>query len=334
MGTLAGWAYRKAITVNHTDDGAQTNYQMKLTVNHGDGADSTGLVYLNHHALNWPTDIQITASDGTTAVAFYRRESDATDGTWWLLCDSIPAGGTWTGYIYYGDADAADASSLVNTFGANCGDDFEWGAEDTDIDDAGHGNTTWTKNAPAGTAQISTDVAWQGTRSLRLSNAAAWFPRVAGTRTYAINWMIYKGATAYLDINHGDGADMINLYAGTDEVLKYIDSGVKSTGKSVTVDTWQELEVNDIDFTSATETFDFIFPAGAYSGNNLGMHWGNTDAANICRFSNSSVSYIDSVLVRKWTANEPTWAASGAEEALGSVIKSVPRIARIMLMSP
>ena len=108
MGTLSGWLYRKAITVNHTDDGAQTNYQMELSVIKGAGVDSTGVVYLGNHALNWPTDIQITASDGTTAVDFWREESDATDGTWWIECPTIAAGGTWTGYIYYGKVDAAE----------------------------------------------------------------------------------------------------------------------------------------------------------------------------------------------------------------------------------
>ena len=119
MGTLAGWEYRKPIVISHTGDGAQTNYQMKLSVVKGAGADSTGVVYLGNHALNWPTDILFTLSDGTTTAGadFWREESDATDGTWWLEANSIPAHpDDFHGYIYYGKLDASDASSGANTF--------------------------------------------------------------------------------------------------------------------------------------------------------------------------------------------------------------------------
>ena len=43
--------------------------------------------------------------------------------------------------------------------------------------------------------------------------------------------------------------------------------------------------------------------------------------------------FCDWVLIRNYTLNEPTWASSGAEEALGSIIRSVPRNARILVMS-
>jgi hypothetical protein len=119
MGTLSGWAFRKAITIAHTADGAQTNYQMKVTLVKGAGADSAGVIYLGNHCLNWPTDILFTLSDGTTTAGadFWREESDATDGTWWLEANSIPAHpDDWTGYMYYGKVDAADTSSGENTF--------------------------------------------------------------------------------------------------------------------------------------------------------------------------------------------------------------------------
>ena len=117
MGVLAGWAYRAAITVNHTPDGAQANYQVKLAIIKGVGANSAGIVYLNNHCANWPTDILFTESDGTTPiVGMWKEESDGTDGTWWLNIDVPAHPDNWTGLIYYGKLDAADESDGVATF--------------------------------------------------------------------------------------------------------------------------------------------------------------------------------------------------------------------------
>lgn len=104
MSWLAGYGYRKAITINGSIDGAQANYQMMLAIVKG-----------SH--LSWPYDVRFTKSDGVTLLDFWREEYDATDGTWWVEFDTIPiAPGTATFYMYYGKVSDTDASSGVTVF--------------------------------------------------------------------------------------------------------------------------------------------------------------------------------------------------------------------------
>ena len=120
MSWLSGYAYRQKIKIDGTNDGAQSNYQMKLAIIRGAGSSSSGTCYLKTHALNWPNDVRFTKADGTTLLDFWREESDATDGTWWIEFDSIASGGGSPSYtyfyIYYGKSGDSDASSGVNTF--------------------------------------------------------------------------------------------------------------------------------------------------------------------------------------------------------------------------
>ena len=117
MNPIAGYDACKSVVINHTGDGAQTNYQMKLTIIKGDGADSTGVLYADNKCTNWPNDVRFTKVDGVSLLDFWREEYDATDGTWWIEVDSIPAHpDDATIYVHVGDADAADASSGAATF--------------------------------------------------------------------------------------------------------------------------------------------------------------------------------------------------------------------------
>ena len=52
--------YRAKIPVNSTVSGAQTNYQMKLTIFSGSGTNTSGTIYLNGNSLSWPNDIRFT----------------------------------------------------------------------------------------------------------------------------------------------------------------------------------------------------------------------------------------------------------------------------------
>jgi hypothetical protein len=293
MGELAGFAYRKAITVNHTDDGAQTNYQMKLTVNHGDGADATGLVYLNHHALNWPTDIQITASDGTTVVDFWREESDATDGTWWIECPSIAAGSTWTGYIYYGDADATDASNMANTFVKT------------------HGSATasfWDAAAALGTQ----------------------FRFRARVKPLAVIYNFYFGAFSAA----GGGADYILVQAFLTDGANFNTSHLSSY---TSVNHAGLFAQNVYAITEARYSTTVVHAYVDDHEIGTGTTTNLTHGVNLALgFTNTSVNHglQDWSFIANYTLNEPTWAASGSEEALGTtLIRSVPRIARILVMS-
>jgi len=117
MGWLAGYAYRSAITINHSGDGALTDWKSYWKIYSGAGANAAGVLYLGGLALNWPNDIQFTDSDGTTTKYYYREEDYTASLANIQLRASVPAHpDDWTGYIYWGKAADTDHSDIANTF--------------------------------------------------------------------------------------------------------------------------------------------------------------------------------------------------------------------------
>lgn len=121
MAWLSGYAYRQQIPINHTDDGAQTNYQKWLTVNKTTGTSVAGVIYLQNHALSWtgtvPNDVRFTKSDGSTELDYWIESSDANTAQFALEHDAIPAHpDNGLPYIYYGKLNDTTTSNGPNTF--------------------------------------------------------------------------------------------------------------------------------------------------------------------------------------------------------------------------
>ena len=115
MAWLSGYTYRAKIPVNYTLAGAQTDYQVKVTVYKGTGINSAGIIYLNNHSLNWSNDIRFTATDGTTLKDHWLESSDATTAVFWVELNT-PLSGETDYYVYYGKSGGVSASNGVATF--------------------------------------------------------------------------------------------------------------------------------------------------------------------------------------------------------------------------
>lgn len=113
------WLYRRAVTVSNTTGSALTDHQVQITLNSSFNFTS---------AKGDGSDIQITASDGTTLLPFWIESwKSPTSASVWVKVPSIPTSGT-TVYLYYGNSNASSASSAANTF--IVGADFEDGTID------------------------------------------------------------------------------------------------------------------------------------------------------------------------------------------------------------
>lgn len=117
-GFLPGWNYRKQMTINGTSAGAQTNYQMNLTVYNSIGNDTPGVVYLGGNARSDFGDLRFTKSDGVTLLDYWIESyTPGVNATIWVKVDSIPASPNTTSiYLYYGNPSATSASNGTNTF--------------------------------------------------------------------------------------------------------------------------------------------------------------------------------------------------------------------------
>lgn len=117
--------YNERLRLRATAESNQTNYPLKLTIAKGSGDNTASTIYLNNKALAWPNDIRFTNEAGVE-LSFWREESDATDGTWWVQADSLTANEIAYIYLHYGKAGDSDADSgpdgIVTFY-----DDFETG---------------------------------------------------------------------------------------------------------------------------------------------------------------------------------------------------------------
>ncbi|VVB85971.1 Halolysin [uncultured archaeon] len=117
-GSLPGWSYRKQKTITGTTAGAQTNYQMKLTLYNSTGTDTPGNIYLGGNVRSDFGDIRFTKSDGVTLLDYWIESyTPGVSAVVWVKVDSIPASpGTANIYLYYGSPSATSASNGNNAF--------------------------------------------------------------------------------------------------------------------------------------------------------------------------------------------------------------------------
>lgn len=118
MAWLTGYGFRKRITITGSAAGAQTNYQMKLTVHKGAGADSGGDVYLDGQCQDDFDDIRFTESDGSTELHHWRESYVfGTSAVFWIEFDAIPINpNTANFYIYFDNSGASSGSNGADTF--------------------------------------------------------------------------------------------------------------------------------------------------------------------------------------------------------------------------
>lgn len=304
---LDGWTYRKSITLT-SSGGAVTNYQMKLKVGESSGATGED-VDCGGNCNSDFSDLRFTTSDAETTLDYWIETTSGTTpnqlATVWIEFDSIGTSAT-TFYMYYGNAGASSASSGNATFIEF--DDFERGSNG---DEVGY---NWTE--VQGAASISTDHAYNGTRSMKVSGGST-VGRVTIPQTVsaniAINFKIWKENAAYFYMVHGNGTERAFLQGETDEDISYYDGSFIDTTDNMTADAWVEFELENFNFSAGT--FDIYYQGSI-------IHSGaTTDTSalysNQVMFQGGGIAtvdiYVDCYFVRNWTATTPTWGSWGSE---------------------
>lgn len=100
------WTRREPITITGSTAGAQTNYQVKITVSYDSDMQADF------------EDIRFTDSDGTTLIDYWlESKTDSSTADFWVEAPNIPVSpNTVTIYMYYGNSSASSASNGNNTF--------------------------------------------------------------------------------------------------------------------------------------------------------------------------------------------------------------------------
>ena len=106
MGTLGGWSKRQKLTINHNKiDDELTDFPVKVII-----PSDNPLFYT---AKNDGSDVRFTAADGETLLKFEREVHDTTEkiAVYHVKIPSVSSTNDTDFYMYYGNADASDASS-------------------------------------------------------------------------------------------------------------------------------------------------------------------------------------------------------------------------------
>ena len=317
---ISGYAYCKSVVITHTADGAQTYYQMQLTVYSGIGSSSTGVLYCDNYCLNWPYDIRFTNDTGTN-LNYWRQSYNATVETVWVNISSIPLADA-TIYVDVGNASATDASNGDATF--IFFDDFPG----TSLDTNKWAGDTGSCSVSGGVLTLTGSGAYKFITA-KVNAAGDIFCEikaklaVGGPDLYTyVALRITTPSPSLIDVEGNyAGWYWYSYKAGSYTVFSHTsaDPGNYHTFKFLRL------------MTSSTRSEGFV------DGASVGSTATNVPIVDLpveIRTYGIVNNYAMSVRVCRTTLNPPTWAASGAEEALGSIIRSVPRIARIMLMSP
>jgi len=123
MGWLSGWAYRRAVTITNNTSTDLTDYQVRIEL------DSSNFDFSKANADG--SDIRFAADDGETLLAYWIEKWDSSNeqAVIWVKVPSIPAGGSTTIYLYYGNPQAQSESDPEQVF--EFFDDFEGDSLDT-----------------------------------------------------------------------------------------------------------------------------------------------------------------------------------------------------------
>jgi hypothetical protein len=105
------WSHRALVTVTEQSGAALTDYQVKVIVPYDADMKAD---YSDVRFINTATSLELS---------YWLEKYTVSSATFWVKVPSIPASGTTTFYMYYGNASATSNSDIHNTF--IFGDDFE-----------------------------------------------------------------------------------------------------------------------------------------------------------------------------------------------------------------
>jgi hypothetical protein len=319
MGFLSGWTYRKPVTLSRAS-GAVTAYQMKLLVGESSGSSGAAVHCEGHGKVDF-SDLRFTTSDGTTLLDYWIESVSGTTpnqtAVVWIEFNSIGTGPT-SFFLYYGNADAAAASSGGDTFpffDDFSGDLGKWtGATANYRVNAGHLERKSydtpipkTLRSPASFNPNGYALRWRtkenatadGTGPIGFYFSDTRFGMVAlnvfnGTGDRAWDWAIVADG-AHWGTNGGDGALSAGVY--------YI-----------------------IDLLKPTTTSYRALLNGSALGDVAAANQDADHCVGISAYDNSADYryFTDWILVRKFNPTEPAWGAWGSEETEASSSGVIP----------
>ena len=300
MGWLTGWSKRQPITLTGGSDGAQTDFQLKLSIAYDSDMQSDF------------DDLRFTDADGETLIdAWLEDKTDGTSADAVVEFPSTPANGdTQTYYMYYGKSDALDDWDIGATF--LLGDDFNDGV----ISNEKWPTTIGTPSESDG--QLHTDYYASGT-TVYTEGITSY---AISTEKIVIEWKMagvdnHKGV-CYSTYGHA-------MYGSSDD--PGIEIYLQDSGNDITADGydtarhWNTLGTSDDSWHTYKMIWDgsnahYSYDGGAetlqaftFTPSNWKIGIGNNG------FTSDVAQDVDNIRVSKYAANPPTYEFGSEQNA-------------------
>lgn len=279
-------------------------------------ADIAGKVYVSDKCKADYSDIRFTTPDGTTLLDYWIEESDANAATIWVEFNSIPSypdEGSF--YIYYGDADATDASNGENTF--------------IFFDDFSGDLSKWNTHVVYGTAAINSSVGYPAP-CLEIGGGTTsgdfGFTAVGTDASYSVFQDGIIEADIYPAMNALPEIIFRGVYASSGYKGRWdCRSGNETPWQMPPYSGWGGFGVEVPRFGLANQwqkaklvvigdTFS-IYSNGALQSSVTDTTYAGPGEIGVANHY-GSYALFDNVRVRKYASPQPTWGAWGVEEAL------------------
>jgi len=284
MAWLAGYSKRKAITVTGGASGAQTDFQIKLTVTY-DGDMQSDF-----------DDLRFTQADGTTLIdAWLETKTDDASATVWAEFPTTPANTVeQTYYMYYGKVvgNYWDGAATFQFFDDFTGDLSKW-------------NITGTVSIVSEQARITGNDTWDGNGMTTVDTFSKPIVLEYGVQQLSSLYAMNGFSVQPLDINKGIFWNMHtngNFYYRVDSVTT--SSGTYTAGS-----------VDDVKWILPSGNGFKLYRNGILRREDTA--WTNPNAANrlsFIQYSSGQYLFVDYARIRKYATGPPTYAF-GAEES-------------------
>jgi len=306
---LLGWKYRKFHVVKGGSTESETNYQIRIKIHYGNGTDNGENVYLNGYCRTDFGDVRFTKNDGISLLSYYIIEKvDSQYAIFWIKVPYIPPAPDFTTiFVYYGKEDATDVSNGQDTFVWFDHFDTDKSSEYRDFD-----LLVNTQKSCAYFDNTISHYQWAdiilGVNIQNFSIEVRFKQSILGRVAIGYRYINANNLWLFSHNNINLGPEWCKIVSGRWTVINDIDQVVYTNE-------WYLLKVNVFNTSHKV----------SWEGKNASITWStkdddlNTDgdiAIEINHYKKLGVTWIDYIIVCKYSEPEPIHGAWGSEESL------------------
>ncbi|MCJ7805219.1 DUF2341 domain-containing protein [Patescibacteria group bacterium] len=315
------WAYKKQKVVDQTDDLGAVNYPMKITLHYGGadiddvtGAQATAIIHMPNASVADFDDVRFTNSAENTLLDYWiENKTDGVSAIVWVEVPLLAGAADTTIYLYYGNAAAPAVSSGANTF--SFFNHFD--ADAANLAAFLVAYPTW--------EQVGSPTVVVASSIVTVTGVDAAYEQINGVTNYGTSALRAKailepGGGKYTAMGYGEDLNATVASArfemeGADDVITRDGAHQETTTQNlITRNGWDIYDIFYIKSTSAQ-----YFYANGTSIVTHNTHPPTVDLPLVIGTYKNSVPtqiQVDWVLVRAYTATEPTWGSFGSEESV------------------